>query len=74
MIKILLVGEWPHAIDSNNILKIKIDPIIITNPAIYGDQEWKNFIAFHKETAKAITDFINTVDLSQELCINCGRR
>jgi hypothetical protein len=26
---------WPHKIDADNILKIMVDPVIITNPHIY---------------------------------------
>lgn len=62
----------PHKNSADNVLVIDLDPTLITNPTIYGDREFKEKVLFCKNTAKKIIEFINRIDKSKPLKINCA--
>lgn len=62
----------PHDKKYDNVLSVPLDPEIITKPDIYGERTFKTNILLLKQSADKIAEFLNKIDRSKPLKINCG--
>jgi hypothetical protein len=62
----------PHNVIRDNVLIIELSPEIITKLEIYGDIEFKTHISSIKKSAKKLIEFLNSIDRTKPLQINCG--
>lgn len=64
--------EYPHKIELPTIFKGVLDPPIITNPSIYKDIVFKQTLEQYKVLARDLIKWLNTIDKTKPLLINCA--